>query len=270
MPNQLVEEIDKKTYNPNLYYTSADPQTRSYRTKPKNHNANIHSQFRSVKRVNYSLADLEARLYSRPDESQQQKNTVSEHDSIVEGGTTKGYLDRFTQQQIIQSKRRFMELNTENYGDLSDLPTLLSSLTGMNEGKIELNSTSLSRGAVEASGSSRSSRVKFEIPRDVSELYDSTKPRKMQRKSTGRAAAVKKILSSKRQLHTYLDTLSEVDRSVILRNVYNKKYFRVLPLITVCSICGACRSISSCIRCGDKICSLKCYRIHNDTRCTRR
>ena len=59
----LVEEIDKKTYNPDIYFTSLDPQARRYTSKKINKQGTI-STSRPVKRINYSLADLEARLYT--------------------------------------------------------------------------------------------------------------------------------------------------------------------------------------------------------------
>lgn len=257
MPKQLVEEIDRRTYDPNIYYTSADANTRSFRAKK--HKANSKSNFRSVKRVNYSLADLEAKLYTKPDAQS------SQQDSNIARGSTKYVLDRFSQQQIMQSKRRFMELNTENLGDMSEIPTLLSSSTGINRDKITSDTTTVSQLGTDAS--SRSVRNKFEIPKGLNMTYRSTKPMKAKKKSTNRIVALRKVLSSRRILHTYFDTLSQVDRSVILHNVYNKKYFKVLPLITTCSICGGYESISSCVRCGDKVCSLKCYKLHNDARC---
>lgn len=257
MARQLVEEIDKRTYNPNIYYTSADPHTRSFRNKVKKNSDS--STFRSVKRVNYSLADLEAKLYT------QQDNSNSQKDSSISRNATQYVRDRFSQQQIMQSKRRFMELNTENLSDLSEIPTLLSSSTGIPRDKINSDTTTVSQGSSDSS--SRSSRNKFEIPKSILLSYKSTKPVKPKKKSTNRIVSLRKILASKRPLHTYLDTLSQVDKSVILHNIYNKKYFKVLPLITVCSICGGYDSISSCVKCGDKICSLKCYNLHNEARC---
>lgn len=256
MSNQLVEEIDKRTYDPNVYYTSADPQTRSFRVKKKNNSAQ--SNFRSVKRVNYSLSDLEAKLYTQQDSSQSQQELG------INKGSTKYVLDRFSQQEIMQSKRRFMELNTENLNDLSEIPSLMSSLTGVNRDKINSDTTTVSQ---TSSDSTSRARNKFEIPKGLQLSYRSTKKPKPAKKNTNRIVALKKILISKRQLHTYLDTLSQIDRSVILHNVYNKKYFKVLPLITTCSICGGYNSISSCVKCSDKICSLKCYRMHNEARC---
>ncbi|SMN17826.1 similar to Saccharomyces cerevisiae YML041C VPS71 Nucleosome-binding component of the SWR1 complex, which exchanges histone variant H2AZ (Htz1p) for chromatin-bound histone H2A [Maudiozyma saulgeensis] len=259
MARQLVEEIDKRTYDPNIYYTSADPHTRSFRGKKQKNSSNS-STFRSVKRVNYSLADLEAKLYMSQD------NAKSQQDNHIAKGATKYVRDRFSQQQIMQSKRRFMELNTENLGDLSEIPTLLSSSTGINRDKINSDTTTVSQGSSDSS--SRSSRNKFEIPKSILLSYKSTKPLKPKKKSTNRIVALRKVLVSKRPLHTYFDMLSHVDKSVILHNVYNKKYFKVLPLITVCSICGGYDSISSCVKCGDKVCSLKCYNLHNEARCT--
>ncbi|CCK68792.1 Vps71p KNAG_0B03500 [Huiozyma naganishii CBS 8797] len=260
MRNSLVEEIDKKTYNPNVYYTTADPQSRSYR--PKNGiSKNATSQYRSVKRINYSLADMEAKLYT------QKKETGQTDENTGMKGSTLEALEKFTPQQIIQSKRRFMELDTENLQDLSDIPSLLSSLTGMNKDKIDSNTTTITN--ADSDAASRANRNKYEIPK-MQVSYRSTKPPKPKKKNTNRIASLKKIMLTKRPLNTYLDMMNQVDRSIILQNLSNKKYFKVLSLITICSICGGFDSISGCVKCGDKICSLNCFTLHNETRCTQR
>lgn len=256
MAGPLVEEIDRRTYNPNVYFTSNEqtrPRSKGKISKMSN------SNYRSVKRVNYSLADMEAQIYAQDSSNEHKADNIN---------TSKGFLDRFTPQQIIQSKRRFMELDTENIQDLSEIPSLLSSMTGLNKDKIDTNTTTVSHGGSENVG--RSNRNKFEIPKTLEVSYRSTKPHKSKKKNTNRIVALKKILATKRQLHTYIDTMSQVDKSIILHNIYNKKYFKVLPLITICSICGGYDSISSCVKCSDKICSLKCFKLHNETRCAHR
>ncbi|CAL9729657.1 vacuolar protein sorting-associated protein 71 [Monosporozyma unispora] len=264
MSPRLVEEIDKRTYNPNIYYTSLDPQTRSYRAKKKVSKTTPSSQFRSVKRVNYSLADMEAKLYQQ----QSNNNTTATDESTVFKTSTKEALQKFTPQQILQSKRRFMELDTENVQDLSEIPTLLSSITGMNKDKVDSNTTTISH--FNGDLNLRSNRYKVDIPNSVLVSYRSTKPPKPKKKNTNRQVALKKILTVRRPFHVYVDSMNQADRSMILQNVYNKKYFKVLPLMTICSICGGFDSISGCVKCGDKICSLNCFNLHNETRCIHR
>lgn len=254
----LVEEINKKTYDPNVYYTSADPAATS---RPRNRISKSNTSTRSTKRVNYSLADLENRLFNQQRESNEESSTstVSESNSNM--------LDRFTQKEIIQSKRRSLELDMENQKDILEVPSLLSAMTGINRNKIDASNS------LNAEGDTSSSvrhKNKIEVPRTISLSYRSTKPPVPKRKNTNRIVALKKTLSSKRTLQSYLDTLDQVNRSIIYHNVSNKKFFKVLPVITICSVCGGYDSISSCVHCGSKICSLKCFNLHNETRCIHR
>ncbi|AQZ16713.1 VPS71 (YML041C) [Zygosaccharomyces parabailii] len=247
-----VEEINKKTYNPNVYYTSLDPQSSSYRNKITKNNklSSSLSTSRSTKRVNYSLADLEHKLYTQRQDGDENEET-SNNPSV---------LDKFTQQEIIKSKKRHMELDTENQCDLTDVPAMLSSITGIKRDKIE------------SSGGAGTTRTKnkFEMPKNIQLSYRSTKPPVPKKKNTNRIVALKKTLSSRRPLQSYLDTLDQVNKSIIYHNVTNKKFFKVLPVITVCSVCGGYSSISSCVQCGSKICSLRCFNLHNETRCIHR
>lgn len=247
-----MEEINKKTYNPNVYYTTLDPQSSSYRNKITKNNklSSSLSTSRSTKRVNYSLADLEHKLYT-------QRQDVNDNE---ETSNNPSVLDKFTQQEIIKSKKHHMELDTENQCDLTDVPAMLSSITGIKRDKIE------------SSGGAGTTRTKnkFEMPKNIQLSYRSTKPPVPKRKNTNRIVALKKTLSSRRPLQSYLDTLDQVNKSIIYHNVTNKKFFKVLPVITVCSVCGGYSSISSCVQCGSKICSLRCFNLHNETRCIHR
>ncbi|KAL3230253.1 Vacuolar protein sorting-associated protein 71 [Nakaseomyces bracarensis] len=266
-----VQEINPKTYNPNIYYSAldAEQQRKSQNAISKNKkNAKKLSSSRSAKRINYSLADLEAKLYTS-----QNRNG----EDIDKSQTEK--INKFTETELIRSKRRFMELDTENIKDISDVPMLLSTTSGITRDRIDnvttaLSSTADGNGASGSSTSARgSSNIRFEIPSSVYMSYKSTKLPKSQdqrKKSSTRTIALRKTMSSKRKLHTYLDTLDQVSKSVIFHNVYNKKYFKVLPLITICSICGGYDSLSNCVACGDKICSVNCFKVHNETRCTGR
>ncbi|CAR28028.1 hypothetical protein ZYGR_0N05160 [Zygosaccharomyces rouxii] len=253
MPRQ-VEVIDKRTYDPNVYYTSLDPQSSSYRNKITKNNrlSSSLNTSRSTKRVNYSLADLETKLYTT-----KQDDNDNQQDVNANGGNPT-VMDKFTQQEIIKSKRRHMELDTENQSDLSDVPMMLSALTGIKRDKIESN------------GGAIRSKNKFEMPKNIHLSYRSTKPPPPRRKNTNRVVALKKTLSSRRPLQNYWDTLDQVNKSIIYHNVTNKKFFKVLPFITICSVCGGYDSISSCVQCGSKICSLRCFNLHNETRCLHR
>lgn len=255
MPRQ-VEVIDKRTYDPNIYYTSLDPQSSSYRNKitKSNRLSSSLNTSRSTKRVNYSLAELEAKLYT----TRQDDNETDNQRNVNTNGANSTVMDKFTQQEIIKSKRRHMELDTENQCDLADVPMMLSALTDIKRDKIESN------------GGAIRTKNKFEMPRNIHLSYRSTKPPAPKRKNTNRIVALKKTLSSRRPLQNYWDTLDQVNKSIIYHNVTNKKFFKVLPFITICSVCGGYDSISSCVQCGSKICSLRCFNLHNETRCSHR
>ncbi|CCE89707.1 Vps71p TDEL_0A03750 [Torulaspora delbrueckii] len=244
----LVEEINKKTYDPSVYYTSLDSQTSSHARSKVSKSL---GSSRSSKRVNYSLADLENKLYTQKQDAADDSN--QSRDSTI--------LDKFTQQEIIQSKKRYMELDTENQKELVDVPSLLSAITGINRNKIDTGNSN---------PSSVRQKNKIEIPKTIHLSYRSTKPPVPKRKNTNRVVALKKTLSSRRPLQSYLETLDQVNKSIIYHNVANKKYFKVLPVITICSVCGGYDSISSCVQCGNKICSLRCFNLHNETRCIHR
>lgn len=256
----FVEEINRKTYNEDVYYTSINslkPMARNRITK-----TTTAAGIRNNKRVNYSLADLEAKIYT----PQADKNESNSSSKLI--ATANGALERYSQQELLKSKRRYMELDTENSQDTKDVPYLMSGVTGINRDRIDLTSSSASVSGSSTSNINRSNRNKLELPKNIDMMYRSTKPPATKKKNTNRIVALKKILSSRRTLSSYLDTIDQINRSIIYSNVYNKKFFKVLPVITVCSICGGYKSISSCVKCGNKICSLRCFNLHNDTRCT--
>nr|CAO98878.1 component of the SWR1 complex [Nakaseomyces delphensis] len=273
-PPFSVEEIDPRTYNPNVYYSAldAEQQRRSMNAIAKmKRNGKKLSSSRSAKRINYSLADLEAKLYTSQNQNGEENNAIDKPESEK--------ANKFTETELIRSKRRFMELDTENIKDISDVPMLLSTTSGISRDRIDNVTTSLSNTNDSSTTSGLvvndrvSSNNRFEIPTSVFMSYKSTKLPKIhdeRKKSTTRNAALRKAMTSKRKLHTYLETMDQITRSVIFHNVYHKKYFKVLPLITICSICGGYDSISNCVACGDKICSVNCFKVHNETRCTGR
>ncbi|CEP62871.1 Vps71p LALA0_S06e05776g [Lachancea lanzarotensis] len=255
----FVEEINLKSHDPNVYFTSvnaAGPSGRNRITK-----TTTASGVRNNKRVNYSLSDLEAKIYAQKNG----KDTESLSSNFIT--TTNSALERYTPQELLKSRRRLMELDTENVQDIRDVPFVMSSITGISKDRID-SSNGADSGGGSSSNVNRSSRNKFELPKNLELLYKSTKPPVVKKKNTNRVVALKKTLASRRPLTSYVDALDQVNRSIIFHNVYNKKFFKVLPVITTCSICGGYNSISSCVNCGNKICSLRCFNLHNDTRCT--
>ncbi|QLG72769.1 hypothetical protein HG535_0D04780 [Zygotorulaspora mrakii] len=250
----LVEEIDKRTYDPNVYFTSHDPASLS-RSRSRVSKPNASS--RSTKRINYSLADLENKLFN------QQREPNNESSNPGHNDTNLNMLDKFTQKEVLQSKKRCLELDMENQKDIVEVPSLLSTITGVDRNKIEVSSGSNGTGVIRH-------KNKIEVPKNIHLSYRSTKPPVPKRKNTNRIVALKKTLSSRRTLQSYLETLDQVNRSIIYHNVSNKKFLKVLPVITICSVCGGYDSISSCVHCGSKICSLRCFNLHNETRCIHR
>lgn len=261
---KFVEEINWRTYNPDVYFTSVNAAAPSS-SKNRITKTTTSSGSRNNRRVNYSLADLEAKMYGQKSGKEEDPNTAT-----TSMTTTNSVLDRYTQQELLKSNKRFMELDTENFQDVKDVSHLMSSVTGINKDRIDATSTGAASSAatVATSNVNRSNRNKFELPKNVHMMYRSTKPPIPKRKNTNRIVALKKVLSSRRPLTSYLDTLGQMNRSIIYNNVYNKNFFKVLPVITICSICGGYKGISSCVQCGNKICSLRCFNLHNETRCT--
>ncbi|CCE65119.1 hypothetical protein TPHA_0J02990 [Tetrapisispora phaffii CBS 4417] len=251
MPSKLVEEINPRTYNPNVYFTSLNG-TKGRQGVSKNIKSTTISS-RNSKRVNYSLADMEAKLYtSNADEVTE--DSTNHRDK--KNSSNQSLPDKFSPADIIQSRKRFMELDTENKNDQYEVPGLLSTIFNINRDKID------------SSGSNTRGKNKFDVPKNLKLSYKSTKPPATQKKPSHRLTALKRILSSKRTLQSYVEALDNVNRHIIFSNVYNKKYFKVLPFITICSICGGTDDLSGCINCGEKICSVSCFKLHNDTRCT--
>lgn len=257
----LVEEINRKTYNPTIYYTSIN----AARTFPHHSrvfkSASSSGSNRSNKRINYSLANLKNRLYN-------QNKTGTSESSDDETKQNDSSFDSYSQLRLFKSNKRFMELNTENPQDLCDVPHLVSILTGICSDRVDLPNTATKPGAMSGRVSVNRARNKLELPKNIQLMFRCTRPPIPKRKNTNRIIALKKTLSSRRPLSSYLDALDDLNRNIIYSNVYNKKFTKVLPVITVCSICGGYKSISSCVRCADKICSLRCFNLHNETRCS--
>lgn len=255
MSMNLVEEINRKTYKPGSYFSSI------HLDKPGSKSGCSKLFGKPNKRVNYSLADLEAKTYAQNRENLGESETSNDSTNI-------NSFERYSQQELIKSDKRFMELDTENYSDIKNVSFLMSSITGINKDRIDQTNTAISTGDSDSSSIMNRSRNKYELPKNIELMYRSNKPPALKRKSTNKVIALKKTLSSKRPLTSYLDTLDQVSQSIIFNNVYNKKFSKVLPVITVCSICGGYDSISSCVQCHDKVCSLRCFNLHNETRCS--
>ncbi|KAH3900317.1 related to Vacuolar protein sorting-associated protein 71 [Saccharomycodes ludwigii] len=311
----MIEEINKKTYDPNLYFSSLESS--NYGRVSKRHSNdknNEQKNSRQAKRINYSLAGMEAQIYNK-------RNNETDNDSYddVENQATEAKNNSYNLQNVLSSNRRFLELDTENYSDIKYVPQLLSALTGLSRDQID-NKTSLTLGngrdgttihnsnftilnsnSNERGGISESKRLiakKYDIPKNLHLLYNCTKPstlfltnttksdtlsvnvdnnRKKRKNTRGpginnskSSPSLKRILISKRTLYSYLDGLDRLNFKIICSNVYNKKYFKVLSLMHICSICGDNNNLSQCKLCQTKICSkLKCYELHMETRCGR-
>lgn len=80
-------------------------------------------------------------------------------------------------------------------------------------------------------------------------------------------AVVKRLLVSKKTWSNFSD---EIPKSQ-MKLIHNSGSLVVVPNSTqikkLCTICGGL-SYSSCIKCGSRVCCVKCQKIHDETRCT--
>lgn len=101
--------------------------------------------------------------------------------------------------------------------------------------------------------------AKIELPKTISGhvINRDSKP----------SAVVKRFLVSKKTWSNFSD---EIPKSQ-MRLIHNSGSLVVVPNSTqikkLCTICGGL-SYSSCIKCGSRVCSVKCQKIHDETRCT--
>ncbi|KAL6940726.1 hypothetical protein ACO0QE_004639 [Hanseniaspora vineae] len=268
-----IEEIDRKTYNPNVYFSSAD----NFRVNKRAFKKTEGGSRLGKKKINYSLADMETQIYQR---SQAGHETGGTEDGVGTSGASvsanNGNLggkvsSQVSERQMLQSEKRFFELDTENTSDLKYVPQLLSSLTGINKDKLIDSSASLSQQRVSK---------RFEMPKNIKLLYKCTKPpdnllkkskvhnNRSVNTNKNKTTLMKKILSSKRSLSSYIEGLDRLNFKIIFKNVYNKRFFKVLRLMNICSNCGNSSNLSQCIKCHGKICnSVNCYILHGETRC---
>lgn len=79
--------------------------------------------------------------------------------------------------------------------------------------------------------------------------------------------SVRKILSSRRTYNNYMDEMNEKFHSILYGLISKRTRNFIVPNKKLCSICGD-SSPGSCVKCGSRICSVKCSTIHNETRCT--
>ncbi|CCH58475.1 hypothetical protein TBLA_0A06830 [Henningerozyma blattae CBS 6284] len=265
-----VEEINLKTYDPNVYFTS---QLETTRRVSKQNSSNV-STSRSIKRVNYSLADLENKLYQTNETTQAStgdntynKNIITSDDPTTDSSL---YMGRYNQNEVIISNYRCMQLDLENTNNQGDLPSLLSSITNTPRDQIESITNSISNNT----NTLKRNNITIDIPKNIQLSYKSTKPIKpthaKQKRNSNRHIALKKVLNAKRSLYSYVEGLDMINKKIIFMNTYNKRYFKLLYNLNICSICGNYKNISSCVSCGDKICSLNCFNTHNETRCSKR
>ncbi|KAG7883969.1 hypothetical protein KL938_002554 [Ogataea parapolymorpha] len=97
---------------------------------------------------------------------------------------------------------------------------------------------------------------KMEIPKNLG-------PPPGKRTSTP-SVAVKRILNSKKNWSNYVDELDKAEMRAFNGLEIKPGHVMVKKL---CTICGNV-SYSSCIRCGARVCSLKCQTTHSETRCS--
>jgi len=154
-------------------------------------------------------------------------------------------------EEVLEEKnsiKRFDELDRENYNENS---------------KIELPKTGLIF-----------QYNKFETNLNNNNNNNLSKNKKnngISKSKQGNSSQIKKILSSRKQLNNYFDE-DDKNASILLNNIISKKkkfknYQFIVPNKKLCSICGD-NSSGSCVRCNQRICSVKCSTIHNETRCT--
>ncbi len=98
--------------------------------------------------------------------------------------------------------------------------------------------------------------VKIDIPKTLGP--------KISKRTTTPSMAVKRILNSKKTWTNYIDELEKSELR-LLRSLEIRP--GQLKLKRLCTICGNI-SYSTCIKCGSRVCCLKCQGTHNDTRCT--
>lgn len=268
-----IEEIDRKSYNSNVYFSSAD----SFKVSKRAFNKSAGSSRLGKKKINYSLADMETQIYQRSqaeNETGESEDGASINKTNVAGnrGNAGGKLtNQASERQMLQSEKRFFELDTENASDFKYVPQLLSSLTGINKDKLMDSSVSLSQQRVSK---------RFEMPKNIKLLYKCTMPptdllrkskihsNRSENTNKSKATLIKKILSSKRSLSSYIEGLDRLNFKIIFKNVYNKRFFKVLRLMNICSNCGNSSNLSQCKKCHGKICnSVNCYILHSETRC---
>lgn len=98
--------------------------------------------------------------------------------------------------------------------------------------------------------------VKIEVPKSITGLHS-------QRHSKP-GVTVKRILNSKKTWSNYQDEISKKQLRQMRRLEVPPNVERTKKL---CTICGNI-SNTSCIKCGARVCSVKCTTVHKETRCT--
>ena len=98
--------------------------------------------------------------------------------------------------------------------------------------------------------------IKIEVPKNITHMR-SLRNRKP-------SITVRRILNSKKTWTNYLD---EIDK----QELRELRALEARPTVertkNLCTICGNISS-SRCIKCGARVCCLKCMQVHQDTRCT--
>ncbi len=98
--------------------------------------------------------------------------------------------------------------------------------------------------------------IKIEVPKNITHMRSlrDGKP----------SITVRRILNSKKTWANYLD---EIDKQELRKLRELEARPTVERTKNLCTICGNI-SLSRCIKCGARVCCLKCMRVHQDTRCT--
>ncbi|GME82510.1 unnamed protein product [Ambrosiozyma monospora] len=97
---------------------------------------------------------------------------------------------------------------------------------------------------------------KYDIPKNLGS--------RIERKPRAASAVVKRLLISKKTWANYVDEVDKRELRMIKKLEVKTDKVRFKKL---CTICGNV-SFSSCLRCGSRVCSVKCSKTHLETRCS--
>ncbi|ODV62209.1 Vps71p ASCRUDRAFT_69033 [Ascoidea rubescens DSM 1968] len=242
----FVEEISRGS-DPNIYFSSSInlKYTSSHRYK-KFSTSNSRKRFKPGA---YNLQNLQLqneneneKILSGIDNNNENKNeevNYNEFENLIE--------ER-------QSNKRLQELNKENYNESSF--------------KLELPKSGLN---ISFKNFNKSSYPNFDLMSYSNQVknQDQYQTKKVRQ---GLTANTRKILSSRKTLSNYIDEEDSPEIKKLLfdeknSSIYPKRNFYNLPGKKLCSICGS-SAMTKCVKCNSRYCSVKCYDVHNETRCS--